>query len=787
MNRSPRQCGLSIAVVCLIWALSAGSLGAAPGRLPRVEPGEVGFRVERLAAIQAVVDEGLGRRRMPGCVIAFGRHGKLAWLRAYGHRQLQPEPLEMTTDTVFDMASITKPVATATSVMMLVEQGKLRLRDPVSDYFEEFAEHDKQHITLTHLLTHQSGLIADNPLEDYDQGADEAWRRITQLQPETEVGTRFIYSDVGFIVLGQLIQQASGANVHEFSRRHIFQPLGMTETGYLPDSTLRARAAPTEQRDGQWIQGQVHDPRAFRLGGIAGHAGLFSTAEDLAIYAQMMLQEGGYQAVRILSPPTVRWMTRDYDVSGNLRGLGWDKQSRYSSNRGENFSPRAFGHGGFTGTVLWIDPELDLFFIFLSNRLHPDGSGNVNSLAGRIATIVASAIDPLLEGAAAPAEDAISGDDAPVKTGLDVLQDEQFAALRGARVGLITNQTGINAEGQSNVRLFQQAGQVELVALFSPEHGLAGKLDVARIEDSRDQRTGLQVFSLYGETRQPTAEQLASIDTLVFDIQDIGTRFYTYISTMGLALQAAAEHHKRFVVLDRPNPIGGQQVDGPLLDPGKESFVGFHSIPVRHGMTAGELARMFVDELKLDVDLQVIGLRHWRRPQYFDQTGLPWVNPSPNMRNVNQALLYPGIGLLETTNVSVGRGTDTPFERIGAPWLDGQRLAQHLNSAQLPGVQFTPLDFRPTASVFADTDCHGVQILVTNRETLNPLDVGLEIATTLRCWYPDQWSHSAYNRLLGNDAVWQAVGRGASRAELREQFAEPLERFRQRRQAYLLY
>jgi uncharacterized protein YbbC (DUF1343 family) len=210
-------------------------------------------------------------------------------------------------------------------------------------------------------------------------------------------------------------------------------------------------------------------------------------------------------------------------------------------------------------------------------------------------------------------------------------------------------------------------------------------------------------------------------------------------------------------------------------------------MPVRHGMTAGELARMFVAELELDVELQVIPLRLWRRQQHFDQTGLPWVNPSPNMRNVNQALLYPGIGLLETTNVSVGRGTDTPFERIGAPWIDGRRLAQHLNSAQLPGVQFTPLDFRPTASVFADTDCHGVQILVTNRDTLNPLDVGLEMATTLRRWYPEHWDYAAYNRLLANDAVWQAVGRGGARAEIREEFASQLERFRQRRQAYLLY
>jgi CubicO group peptidase (beta-lactamase class C family) len=389
-----RLVGLIVWPALLIAWPTAAASEIAPPRLPPTAPEHVGFRTDRLIAIQSVVDEGLEAHCMPGCVIAFGRQGKLAWLKAYGHRQLQPEPLPMTTDTVFDMASLTKPVATATCVMMLMEQGKLRLGDSVANYIPDFAHGAKKEITLTHLLTHHSGLIADNPLSDYEQSVDESWRRVLQLEPSVTPGTRFVYSDVGFVVLGHVIQQVSGQDIHQFSQQQLFLPLGMKETGYLPGARLRARAAPTQQRDGNWIQGEVHDPRAFLLGGVAGHAGLFSTAEDLAVYAQMMLRQGAYCGVRILSPPSVELMTRAHDVSGSLRGLGWDKLSGYSSNRAENFSAQAFGHGGFTGTVLWIDPALDLFFIFLSNRVHPDGTGNVNSLAGRIATIVASAIDP---------------------------------------------------------------------------------------------------------------------------------------------------------------------------------------------------------------------------------------------------------------------------------------------------------------------------------------------------------------------------------------------------------
>ncbi|HUG71010.1 MAG TPA: DUF1343 domain-containing protein [Pirellulaceae bacterium] len=374
-----------------------------------------------------------------------------------------------------------------------------------------------------------------------------------------------------------------------------------------------------------------------------------------------------------------------------------------------------------------------------------------------------------------------------VLTGIDVLQRDDFRQLAGRNVGLITNHTGLNQAGVSTVELLHAAQPVNLVALFSPEHGFAGKLDTAKIGDAQDQGTGLKIHSLYGETRAPTAESLQGIDTLVFDIQDIGTRFYTYISTMGNAMKAAAEHDIRFVVLDRPNPIGGVEVQGPVLDIGSESFVGFHPLPVRHGMTAGELARMFNAELKFDLDLEVITVEGWRRGEFFDATGLVWTNPSPNMRSLTQAHLYPGIGLLETTNISVGRGTDTPFEVIGAPWIEPRVLAHELNSAALPGVRFVPIRFTPNDSKFKDQPCGGINFVVTNRETFDPLATGFTVAVTLRRLYPTDWDTASLNRLLAHAETRDAILDGKSVAEILKGYEAGLQSFKSRRAAYLIY
>lgn len=375
----------------------------------------------------------------------------------------------------------------------------------------------------------------------------------------------------------------------------------------------------------------------------------------------------------------------------------------------------------------------------------------------------------------------------PVLTGVDVLARDGFAALDGRRVGLVTNHTGLDSRGRSTIRLLHEAPGVELVALFSPEHGLEGRLDVPEIAHGEDAATGIRVYSLYGETRRPLPGMLEGLDTLVFDIQDIGTRFYTYISTLGLAMEAAAEAGLSFVVLDRPNPIGGMAVSGPVADPGRESFTAFHRLPVRHGMTVGELARLFRAERVPGLELEVIALENWRRGDFWDATGLRWVDPSPNMRSLAQALLYPGIGLLETTNLSVGRGTDTPFERFGAPWLDGVSFAFELNGLGLPGVAFVPVEFTPDASKFAGERCGGINVIVTERGAFDPLRTGLEIALALRRLYPDDWDVEAYDRLLVSVATLDAVRAGRPWREIEAAWQPALDEFLRRRAPHLLY
>ncbi|MCA9186868.1 MAG: DUF1343 domain-containing protein, partial [Planctomycetales bacterium] len=762
---------------------------------------------EHLRSIAPLVHTAIERGDLPGCVVAIGRRRGIVYLESFGHRQLQPSAKPMTRDTVFDMASLTKPIATATSVLMLVEDGRLRYRDKIADFIPEFANHGKESITVSQCLTHTAGFVPDNSLEDYQDGIEEAWQRIWELSLAYEPGAEFKYSDVGYEVLGELVRRITQEDVNTFAKRTIYRPLGMDETGYLPEASLRARAAVNEQRDGQWMQGEVHDPRAFALGGVAGHAGLFSTVDDLARFARMLLGGGELDGIRVVSAAGVREMTRRREVPGGFRTYGWDSLSGYSTNRSELFSEQAFGHGGFTGTAMWIDPELDLFVIFLSNRLHPDGQGNVNDLAGRIgaiavASLIADRADLSLRDRQGTTTTQLSSDtssqtDATVAastargkqvlTGIDALIRDNFASLSGQRVGLITNHTGRDREGQPTINVLHQSPQVNLVALFSPEHGIRGALDQANIGDSKDEPTGLPIYSLYGESRQPTAEQLQQIDTLVFDIQDIGCRFYTYISTMGMAMRAAAEHGVRFVVLDRPNPISGSRIEGPLSDADRSTFVAYHSLPIRHGMTVGELALMFRNELRLDLELQVVKVEGWDRRDYWDQTNLTWVNPSPNMRSLNEAVLYPGIGLLETTNLSVGRGTDTPFEVLGAPWIVPRELAAALNKRHLPGVTFVPIQFIPTTSKYAGQTCGGVNVIVTDRSVFEPVRTGLEIACLLCELYRENWQVQSIDRLLVNRDLLQLLLDGSDAHLLINSYAEALWKFRHRRQEFLLY
>ncbi|MBI2946803.1 MAG: DUF1343 domain-containing protein [Verrucomicrobia bacterium] len=750
--------------------------------------------------MDAAVLAAISSNQIPGGVLWLERHGT-AYRKAYGYRALVPGKAPMTENTIFDAASLTKIVATTPAIMRLIEQGKINLEAPAQSYLPEFRSHGKEAITVRHLLTHTSGLrpgLSSTPLWS---GYDKAIELACAEKPLNAPGAVFRYSDINFIVLGEIVRRVSGVRLDEFATREIFQPLKMSDTGFLPLATKLPRIAPTERFEGEMLHGKVHDPTARRMGGVAGHAGLFTTAADLARFCRMMLNGGSLDGVRIFKPETVKLMNSVQSPAGvpSRRGLGWDIDSGYSRPRGKHFPLGSYGHTGFTGTCLWIDPFSRTFWVFLSNRVHPDGKGNVLPLQAALASLAAEAVIGFnfagaigaLPPRVPPEVTANSPANRPqagvvqVLNGIDVLVQQEFAPLKGLRVGLITNHTGTDRHRNSAIDLLRAAPDMKLVALFSPEHGIRGALD-EKVADSVDEKTGLPIHSLYGQTRSPKPDQLRDLDALVFDIQDIGCRFYTYISTMGNCLEAAAKAKLKFFVLDRVNPIGGVVIDGPVLN-GETSFTGFHPIPVRHGMTVGELARMFNVERAFNADLTVIPLQGWRREFWFDETGLPWINPSPNMRSLTEAALYPGIGLLETTALSVGRGTGTPFEVIGAPYIDDVKLAAELNHLTLQGVRFVPIRFTPNASVFKDRPCAGVNILLTDRDQCGAVDVGIAIARTLQRLYPAEFGLEKFDRLLVHRSTVEAIRAGRSLAEIRQSWTIDLDEFKKRREAYLLY
>ncbi len=810
--------------------------------LAAVTPSAAGMSADRLNRIDSVVEESIRNKECPGAVVVVGRHGKIVFRKAYGNRAVVPAVEPMTLDTIFDLASLTKVVATTTSVMTLVESGRIRLQDRVAKLIPEFASGGgaRDQVTIEELLTHRAGLAADDPMALYVGSAQEIFERKYRQPLAAAPGSRFLYSDVGFEVLGEVVRRVSSLPLEEFARQRVFSPLGMTETEFRPGGNGRlplARIAPTEKINGIVRRGEVHDPRAFALGGVAGHAGLFSTADDLARFCAALLRGGE----GVLSPAAVAAMTRPrFFGDESLRGLGWDVATSYSSVRGDLFPIGSYGHTGWTGTSLWIDPATDTFVVLLTNRNHPDESGNVIALRGKVATLVAGAITdkspeelrmaservaslvavgstrpgPKSTGApSAPSsneKDRTSAPSAPssnervlaaaparavgqVRPGIDTLEESSFKALAGMRVALLTNHTGLTRDGRSTIDVLNspkaRAAGVTLSKLFSPEHGIRGALD-EKVSDSIDDKTGLPVRSLYGDTpesRRPSAADLAGLDAVVVDLQDAGCRFYTYLATLGYVLEEAARAHVKVFVLDRPNPIRSDAVEGPPADEDSLSFVAYHAVPIRTGMTIGELAALYNAEKRIRADLTVVRMKGYARDLWYDETGLIWVNPSPNLRSVTEAALYPGIGLLETTNLSVGRGTDSPFEVFGAPWMDGPRVAATLNARGIAGVRFTPVSFVPASSAFKNETCSGVRITLVDRQALNAVALGIHVATALRDVHPKEWSPEKLNRLLVSRAALARFQRGETAGEIAGAWAAGAMEFEKRRATYLLY
>ena len=762
---------------------------------PPEEAPEIDAR--RFAPIGQGAKQEIAAGHVPGAVILVGNRGKTVYRKAFGLRAMTPRALPMKVDTIFDLASLTKVVATTTAVMVLVDRGLIHLDKPAADYWPAFSANGKGGITIRQLMTHTSGLRAGvasrPPWSDYD-GAMEA---IAQDHPVRPPGTMFNYSDVNFITLGEIVRRVSHMPLSVFCKREVFEPLGMKDTSFMPSPALKPRIAPTDYQGSGLRWGVVSDPTAYHMGGVAGNAGVFSTADDLARLAEMLVHGGKSRGKQFLSPEAVAAMTTAQRLPGisTQRGLGWDIRSPYSRVFNNAFPKGSFGHTGYTGTAMWIDPHSQTYMIILTSRLHPNGHGNVKPLRAKTAAAVAAAV-PMGPPALATLSDAglepvmtgFGASDRPdrVKPGIEVLAASGFAPLVGKRIGVITNHTGIDASGRSTLYLLLHAPGVKVRAIFSPEHGLSGQFD-EKVASGRDAATGLPVYSLYGKNLRPTPAMLQGLDALVYDIQDVGARFYTYITTMAYAMEAASGAGLDFYVLDRPDPITASLVQGPVLDPDLKSYIGYFPLPVRYGMTAGELAQLFNREKAIGAKLHVVSMQGYRREVWFDQTGLRWVNPSPNLRSLTEAILYPGVGMIESANVSVGRGTATPFEIIGAPWIAGDQLARYLTGRHLPGIVFEPVTFTPGERPYAHKRCGGVRMKVVDRNALDVAALGVELAAALYRLYPGKVQFGQSVTMIGSRQVLQAIKNCEDPKVIERRWQPGLEAFGRLRARYLLY
>jgi uncharacterized protein YbbC (DUF1343 family) len=787
-------------VACLLVEQTVLSLPTAQDRLDSHQS----LKEEHFASIEEITKEAIRSGKIPGAVILIGNHEKVLYRQAFGHRALVPYKLPMTIDTIFDIASLTKVVATATAVMQLVEKGKVDLEAPVFNYWPEFKTNGKESIKVKDLLTHYSGLRPGLDLNPKWSGYNTALSMIITEKPVDFPGARFIYSDINFQILAELVHRISGQPLDAYCSEHIFKPLEMKNTRFNPPSSLRKHIAPTQyqhKNKGKMLWGEVHDPVSYAMGGVSGHAGLFSTVDDLSIFAKMLLSGGSFKGTHILRPLTIEKMTTPQTPPEKtfLRGLGWDIDPSFASDQGELLQMGSYGHTGFTGTSIWIDPVSKTYVIILTNQVHPDGRGDVKPLRTQITTLISTALRPVsieqtlfnqphstnYRSLINP-EQAQGTRNSNTQTGIDVLKKENFASLKGLRIGLITNHSGVDSTGQRTLELMYKTSGLKLIALFSPEHGLLGEME-ENVNSSTEPSTGLPVYSLYGRVRSPTNDMLKGLDALVFDIQDAGVRFYTYLTTMGYSMEAAARKKIPFYVLDRPNPLTASIVQGPILDKDLKSFTGYFPLPIRHGMTIGELAAMFNVENKIGVKLHVIKMHGYNRTNWYDETGLPWVKPSPNLRTLEEAILYPGVALVEGSNVSVGRGTDIPFELLGAPWINGDELALYLNGRQIQGVYFMPLDFKPVSSRFKGEFCHGVQILLDDRQTLDSPALGVEIVSALQRLYPNDFQLDKTLWLIGSRDVLQAIKEGQDPHSIIQKWQNSLEEFCRMRSKYLIY
>jgi SSS family transporter len=904
------------AAVAAMLVFSLASFAQSP-RPPRSAVASPDF-----SEISTLINRAIAEKKLPGAVVLIGHDNKVVFEHAYGNRALEPTVEPMTEDTIFDMASLTKVVVTTTAILQLYDEHRIDLDAPVARYLPEFAQNGKDRITVKELLTHYSGLPPDIDLKD-DWGLKapdkaEGIRRAMASIPDSQPGLIFKYSDINFITLGDLVETLTGLSLDAYAREHIFSPLGMTQSAYHPFSKtcgpssmvgsaieagpkpigrigivcppatwspylLDPQTAPTAHDDqgtaatnpdfDHILRGTVHDPTTRRMGGVAGHAGLFSTAHDMSLFCQALLDKllhntGPFpvsqatlkMAVSPNEPAiavnTATIFTPDGETTKGVasHGLGWDLNTAYSRPRGSIFPittrehAGSFGHTGFTGTSLWIDPTSDTYVILLANAIHVPGAASISHLRGEVATAAAKALGlgttlgasfPSPSAGNRPASGAktFPSGASQTETGIDVLESTGFAALKALaashgghlKLGLLSNQSSLDSQGRRTIDVLDAAAkanpELELKTLFAPEHGLAAHQDTEHLTAESDPATGIPVISVYGPKaadKHPKQSDLRQLDAVVIDLQDAGTRFWTYETLTGYFLEACAEAKIPLIVLDRPNPLGGVSVQGPTSDLGAENYNDFMPIPLRHGLTLGELARYLnanavkaqykpdlldagtvqlgpdtaerkpaATQPGLHAEVTVIPMRHWSRDEYWPQTGLTWTPPSPNLKSARAAILYPGVGLTEQTNISVGRGTESPFENLGAPWIDAQQLTAYLTARKIAGIEMTPTQI----AVAEDTNhypFHGqtipaIHFNVTDPTHFDSPQFGVELLAALHRLYPAQFHLDLVKNLLVNAETLAGVKAGRDPRDIAAQWSAGIHAFERARQSFLLY
>ncbi len=717
----------------------------------------------RAALVSAVRDT-----KAPGAVLYVGNLEQTHFFEATGLRQRTPLSLRAEKDTLYDLASLTKVIVTTTLVLKLRDAGKVRLDQSIADIVPIPAFRE---ITIHHLLTHTAGLNPGKPYYKELTTIDDMLMRYALEGIDRKPGVASVYSDVSYMLLGRMVELIERDTLDAIAVERIFDPLGMKRTRYKPPKEWAANCAATEKCE--WrervIAGEVHDENTSAVGGVAGHAGLFSTAEDLALFCRALL--GG----KLLKPATVDEMIALTHVPNYpWQGLGWQLDPWRGKSMGYLPSRTAFGHTGWTGTSIWLDRKTNLFSILLGNTCHPSRTSRDNAVFRR--TI----------------HDAIAKQFFPATTnahgGLDRVMKEDFAKVSDKRIALLTNHAAVDQLGRPIRDVLAMAPDPRLHILYSPEHGLAGQAEAGATVIA--QKADVRVVSLYGEQKEPTAAELEEIDWFVIDLQDIGARYYTYMATMKRCLSACARAKKPVLVLDRPNPLGGIVLEGPIATV-TASDVCSAPIPVRHGMTMGELARFFLDtELKgSKLDLEISYLDSWSPEGLFSECSLPWVPPSPNIPTPETALLYVGMCLFEGTNLNEGRGTETPFAVAGAPWLDAKAVVGEIRAEDCPGCELEAVTYTPRAIAgkasdprHKDHECQGIRIHIRNPHEVRSFRTALALLCAIHARHGDLLGWTPFfDTLAGGPDLKQRIQRGGFAATIIAAYEPALREFDEER------